>query len=310
MEKVSGHRGNASLLKIADVVPILKNGDRGIPSNYQPVALTSHLIKVFEKVLRKYTVAYLEENRLFNSGQRGFRLGRSCLSQLNAHFDHITRLLESGQNVDVVHLDFAKVFDTVAFLATMRKHHSIGISGKLGQWVYSFLTQRKQAVIVNGAKSNPSEISPGVPQGSVLEPLSFLVLVGNIDKEMTPTFVSSFTDDTRVAKGINSVEDMETLQLDLQSIHEWAEENMEFNFPKFETLRYSNDDDIKESIFYKTKCNEKMQIAEQAKDLGIIMSSSGNFKQHIRTMVHVAQQLCGWILRTFSTRKKDPMLLL
>ena len=121
------------LLKIADGVPIFKNGDRGIPSNYRPVALTSHLIKVFEKVLRKYIVAYMEENRLFNSGQHGFRLGRSCLSQLIAHFDHITRLLESGQNVDVVYLDFAKAFDKVDFLVTIRKLHSIGISGKLGQ---------------------------------------------------------------------------------------------------------------------------------------------------------------------------------
>ena len=299
------------LLKIADVVPIFKNGNRGVPSNYRPVALTSHLIKVFEKVLRKYIAAYMEENRLFNSGQHGFRLGRSCLSQLIAHFDHITRLLESGQNLDVVYLDFAKAFDNVDFLVTMRKLHSIGISGKLGQWVYSFLTKRKQAVIVNGTKSNLSEVSSGVPQGSVLGPLLFLVLIGGIDKDITSTFVSSFADDTRMAKGISSVEDVETLQLDLQSIYEWAEENnIEFNFPKFETLRYGNDDDIKENTFYKTRCNEKIKIVEHAKDLGIIMSSSGNFKQHIRTMVDAAQQLCGWILRTFSTRKKDPMLLL
>ena len=144
----------------------------------------------------------------------------------------------------------------------------------------------------------------------MLGPLLFLVLIGDIDKDITSTFVSSFADDTRVVKGISSVEDVETLQLDLQSIYEWAEENIEFNFPKFETLRYGNDDDIKENTFYKTKCNEKIKIVEHAKDLGIIMSSSGNFKQHIRTMVDAAQQLCGWILRTFSTIKKDPILLL
>ena len=124
-------------------------------------------------------------------------MGRSCLRQLIAHFDHITRLLESGQNVDVVYLDFAKAFDKVDFLVTMRKLHSFGISGMLGQWVYSFLTERKQAVIVNGAKSNLSEVSSGVPQGSVLGPLLFLVLIGDIDKDITSTFVSSFADDTK-----------------------------------------------------------------------------------------------------------------
>ena len=140
----------------------------------------------------------------------------------------------------------------------------------------------------------------------MLGPLLFLVLIGDIDKDITSTFVSSFADDTRVAKGTSSVEDVETLPLDLQSIYEWAEENnMEFNFPIFETLRYGNDDDIN-NTFYKTKCNEKIKIVEHAKDLGIIMSRSGNFKQHIRTMVDAAQQLCGWILRTFSTRKKIP----
>ena len=300
-----------SLLKIADIVPIFKNGNCGIPSNYRPVALTSHLIKVFEKVLRKYIVAYMEENRLFNSGQHGFRLGRSCLSQLIAHFDHITRLLESGQNVDVVYLDFAKAFDKVDFLVTMRKLHSIGISGKMGKWIYSFLTDRKQAVIVNGTKSSLSDVRSGVPQGSVLGPLLFLVLIGDIDKGIRSSFVSSFADDTRVSKGIRSVGDVEALQSDLQSIYKWADENnMEFNFHKFESLRYGNNDGIKESTSYRSKCNEGIKTVDHAEDLGITMSSSGNFRQHISTMIDAAQQLSGWVLRTFTTRKRDLMLLL
>ena len=105
------------------------SGSRGVPANYRPVALTSHLIKLFEKIVRKQMVAYMEENELFNPRQHGFRQGRSCLSQLIAHFDHITQLLETGQNVDVVYLDFAKAFDKVNFLVIMRKLHSISISG-------------------------------------------------------------------------------------------------------------------------------------------------------------------------------------
>ena len=127
------------LLKTANIVPIHKGKSRGDPANYRPVALTSHLIKLFEKILKKHMVAYMEENNLFNPGQHGFRLGRSCLSQLIAHYDHITRLLESGQNVDVIYIDFAKAFDKVDYLVTMKKLKGMGISGKLGRWLQSSL---------------------------------------------------------------------------------------------------------------------------------------------------------------------------
>ena len=224
-------------LKIANVVPIHKGGNRGEPANYRPVALTSHLIKLFERVLRNHIVAYMEENNLFNKSQHGFRHGRSCLSQLIAHFDHITQLLENEQNVDVVYLDFAKAFDKVDFLATMRKLHSLGISGKVGRWIYEFLTNRKQAVIVNGTTGTLFEVKSGVPQGSVLGPLLFLVLISDIDEEIAPSFLSSFADDTRVAKGITNEEDVEALQTDLQAIFKWSDENnMKFNYTKFECL--------------------------------------------------------------------------
>ena len=95
------------LLKTANIVPIHKGKSRGDPANYRPVALTSHLIKLFEKILKKHIVAYMEENNIFNPGQHGFRLGRACLSQLIAHYDHITRLMESGHNVDIIYIDFA-----------------------------------------------------------------------------------------------------------------------------------------------------------------------------------------------------------
>ena len=256
-------------------------------------------------------VAYMEENELFNPGQHGFRQGRSCLSQLIAHYDHITQLLESDQNVDVVYLDFAKAFDKVDFLVTMRKLHNIGISGKLGRWIYSFLTKRKQAVLVNGVKGNLSEVKSGVPQGSVLGPLLFLVLISDIDQEITSTFLSSFADDTGVAKGITMTEDVEALQSDLQAIYKWSEENnMEFNFQKFECLRYGNNNEIKDSTCYTTQTGDSIRAVEHVKDLGIAMSSSGTFKEHIKNVTDAAINLCGWTLRTFKTRQRIPMLTL
>ena len=96
----------------------------------------------------------MEENNLINPGQHGFRTGRSCLSQLLAHFETITQILEEGDNVDVIYLNFSKAFDKVDFLVTLRKIKNLGITGNIGKWIYSFLTDRTQSVIVNGMKSS------------------------------------------------------------------------------------------------------------------------------------------------------------
>ena len=122
------------LLKTANSVPVHKRKNWGDPANYRPVALTSHLIKQFENILKKHIVAYLEENNIFNHGQHGFRLGVSCLSQLIAHYDHITRLLESGQNVDVIYIAFAKAFHKVDYLVTMKKAEGHVHRVYLGNW--------------------------------------------------------------------------------------------------------------------------------------------------------------------------------
>ena len=299
------------LLKTANVIPIHKGKSQGIPANYRPVALTSHLIKLFEKVIRKYIVSFMEENELFNPGQHGFRLGRSCLSQLIAHYDHITQLLEKGQNVDVIYLDFAKAFDKVDFLITMKKLHDMGITGKLGRWIHSFLTNRTQTVVVNGVKSHPASVNSGVPQGSVLGPLLFLVLIGDIDREVASAFVSSFADDTRAAKGIRTQDDTKALQTDLGSIYKWAEENnMMFNFQKFECLRYGGNTELKATTKYTTMNGDNITVMDHAKDLGVTMSSSGTFRQHISNVTNTAYQLSGWVLRTFRTRHRIPMLTL
>ena len=299
------------LLKTANVVPIHKGGGRGLPANYRPVALTSHLIKIFEKVLRKYLVAYMEENNLFNPGQHGFRNGRSCLSQLIAHFDHITHLLETGQNVDVVYLDFAKAFDKVDFMVTMRKLHNLGVSGRLGRWIHSFLTNRKQTVVVNGVKCGLSDVKSGVPQGSVLGPLLFLILIGDIDQEVVSAFVFSFADDTRAAKAISTEEDVKALQDDLQAIYRWSDDNnMDFNFPKFECLRYGRNNELKSSTHYYSKSGEVIRDVQHAKDLGVVMSSDGSFSKHISSVIETAKQMSGWVLGTFRTRDRTPMLSL
>ena len=300
-----------NILKTANIVPIHKGGSRGEAKNYRPVALTSHIIKIFEKVLRKHIVCHLEENQLLNPRQHGFRAGRSCLSQLLSHFETITKILEDGDNVDVIYLDFAKAFDKVDFLVTLRKIKHIGINGNIGKWLYSFLTGRTQTVIVNGTGSSPSEVKSGVPQGSVLGPLLFLILLGDIDKSVASAFVSSFADDTRVGHRIKDASDVMTLQEDLRAIYEWSvENNMTFNSEKFECIRYGKRKNFHETTGYLSDVNSSITPKDQINDLGVLTSSNCQFKSHIENVTKSANKLCGWILRTFKTRAPKLMVLL
>ena len=299
------------ILKSAHVVPIYKGDCRGTPKNYRPIALTSHLIKVFEKVIRKKLVQYMESYQLFNPSQHGFRFGRSCLSQLLSHYDRILELLEAGGNVDVVYLDFAKAFDKVDFGITLKKLNSMGISGKVGHWVYSFLTNRTQTVLVNGNRSRKADVLSGVPQGSVLGPLLFLILIGDIDKDVVVAFLSSFADDTRVGSRISCEEDTQTLQTDLESVYNWTtENNMELHGSKFELLRYGVNDDLRSGTHYKSNIGSVIEEKDQVKDLGVTMHRSGSFSPQIIKLVVEGKKQCGWILRTFITRQATPMLTL
>lgn len=298
--------------KSANVIPIHKGGSKAIPKNYRPIALTSHLIKIFEKVIRNALVSYLEKYNLLNMSQHGFRIGRSCISQLLEHFDKITRLLEEGHDVDIVYVDFAKAFDKVDINIAMRKIRSLGITGILADWIECFLKNRTQQVIVNSAKSSSEYVLSGVPQGSVLGPLIFLILIGDIDKDIAQSFLSSFADDTRIGRQIDNIEDRNALQKDLETVYTWCNSNnMAFNSDKFEHMSYKASN--KQPEFkpeYTDNTGKTIQTSENVKDLGVYMSSNASFNHHINVTASKARQMCGWILRTFTTRAKLPMLTL
>ena len=134
-----------------------------LPKRYRPISLTSHLIKIFERVIRKHIVKYLETNNLLNQGQHRFRSGRSCLTQLIDHYDRVLHQCETGANVDVIYLDFAKAFDKVNHNILLSKIRNMGTGGKVGIWLYAFLKNRYQVIVTKKSMSEKSNVIFGVP---------------------------------------------------------------------------------------------------------------------------------------------------
>ena len=219
--------------------------------------------------------------------------------------------LEKGHNVDTVYLDFSKAFDKVDHSIIITKLQSLGIGGKLIKWIYSFLCGREQIVIVNGEKSNKVLVKSGVPQGSVIGPLIFILMIGDIDSDIKYSFLSSFADDTRLLKVIEDTIDTFKLQHDLNVVYKWAETNkMKLNGKKFEQLSFGiNTQTMNHSLYFDDQGN-KIVSKDAVRDLGVTMDVDGTFTTHINKLVSKVNELSGWILRTFQSREKDVLLTL
>ncbi len=299
------------LLKHGLITPIYKSGPKTEPKNYRPVALTSHIIKIFERILVKQLTNYLSEHSLYNEGQHGFRSGRSCVSQLLQHRMNILRALEEGEGADVIYLDFSKAFDKVKHSILMKKLEHIGIRGNIHKWIENFFTERSQSVIVEGCQSKQSLVRSGVAQGSVIGPLLFLIYISDIDHTIQYCTTTSFADDTRLMGIIRSEEDYGRIREDLKTICSWAEANsMTFNSSKFELLRYRSYTNEIDNEQYTTPEGGVIVQKKQTRDLGVTVSDDACFDQQITDIVAKARKNMGWILRTFRTREETALVTL
>ena len=157
-------------------------------------------------------VEYLEANSLLTDKQHGFRANRSCLTQMLGHFDDIYEGFTRGEDTDSIYLDYAKAFDKVDLNLLIHKLKKYGFHGKLIEWIKSFLFDREQVVVLNGVHSDIAKVLSGVPQGSVLGPLLFILFINDLEQVVASSRVSFFADDTRVSKQIGCFEDCELLQ--------------------------------------------------------------------------------------------------
>ena len=295
------------------IVPIFKKGSKTDAQNYRPVSLTSHLIKVFERVMRNALVKYLEDNHLLSKHQHGFRKSKSCVTQLLAHIDTILEMLSEGANADVIYLDFAKAFDKVSHKILLKKIENLGINGKVLTWLKSFLSNRYQSVTVEGELSFLHLVLSGVPQGTVLGPLLFIIFIDDLYEVVKHSIARSLADDTRLTKAVKSHEDQLNLQADLEAVIKWsADNNMELHEGKFELLQHGKDTQFKgtEGHSYHLSNGHALANSKTVKDLGITIDESLGWSTHINNVSKQASQTSAWVLRTFTTRQPFPLMTL
>ena len=204
------------------IASLYKKGPSNIPANYQPVSLTSVVSKMLEHIIFSSTMKHLNSHKILTPSQHGFRSKRSCETQLIATIQGIAKNLKSGKDlVDVILLDSAKAFDKVPFQRLLLKSSFYGIRDNTLQWISSFLHGRTQQVLVDGCTSEKLNILSGVPQGTILGPLLFLIYVNDLPTVCKSSKATLFANDTLFYSHIANDGDSIKLQEDLTALEDW-----------------------------------------------------------------------------------------
>jgi Reverse transcriptase (RNA-dependent DNA polymerase)/Endonuclease-reverse transcriptase len=288
--------------KVANVTPIFKKGRKSDPENYRPVSLTSVSCRIMEGVLKDHIVSHLEKHGLVKNSQHGFTRGRSCASNLLCFLEKVTAAMDNGDSVDVVYLDFAKAFDTVPHERLKKKLKAHGIRGTLLNWIAAWLDGRKQRVVLNGRESSWAEVLSGVPQGSVLGPLLFLIFINDLDAAVSiADWLLKFADDTKAARVANSDEDRLGLQRALDGLVNWTETwGMRFNVKKCKVMHLGRRNPKHDYLM----AGAVLDKTREEKDLGVIISDSLKPAAQCAQAAKTAQTVLGQISRAFQYRDK------
>ena len=284
-------------LKLARVVPIFKSGSRGDVSNYRPISLLDSFSKVYEKLMHNRVVDFMESNQSFHELQYGFRSGRSCEHALLTAQNYILHSLNKQQISLLLLIDFSKAFDMVEHSILLKKLECYGIRGTALKWFESYLSNREQFVSVNGVDSTKKAIKFGVPQGSILGPLLFVIYINDMPKICHLAKFILYADDANIILRGNSMHEIEQQLSELiLALTKWIASNgLKLNLKKTNYMLFSKRKIVNtRGIFIN---NTKIEQKSECRFLGVIIDDKLCWAQHIKAMKAKMSRYVGIMYR-------------
>ena len=299
--------------KCANVTPIFKKGSKLNPGNYRPISLTCIICKIMESVIKDSLVEHLTKNNLIFNSQHGFMSKKSCLTNLLEYLKNVYEYIDQGHSVDVIYLDFAKAFDKVphARLSSVLQAH--GVAGEAVNWIDNWLEGRQQRVVLNGEKSEWLPVTSGVPQGSVIGPILFVIFINPLDRviDQLATILSKFADDTKAGRVINCEVDRDLLQNAIDILLKWSEDwLMVFNASKCKVIHFGkNNPKYSYTMGGFAPGGTVLESTKEEKDVGVIISDTLKPSSQCAAAARKANQVLGQMSRSFHYRDRFTWIL-
>ena len=286
--------------KLANVVPIPKSiSQKTSPSGYRPISLLPIVSKIFEKHIHLFISDYLAEYHPIACNQWGFQPQRSCTTTLLTTTYDWYGTMDKGKDVLAVFFDFQKAFDSVPHGPLITKLQNTGLHPHLIMWVKSYLTNRSQRVVVNGSESETIDVISGVPQGSVFGPLLFLIYVNDLCAITlsTGSKVTKYADDLVLHMVVDAETAFIGLQKDIDNIVQWSRSNkVKLNKSKCKVMLFSHKRHAMPPVFIE---NEQIEQVYTYKYLGVTITPTLKWDEHIDQLCLRAKKLLGYLYRIF-----------
>ena len=280
----------------ASVHPVYKGGNLKQPENYRLISLTCICCKLMERILTCSITAYLEESNQFSRFQFGFRNHLSCESQLIMLCQDTFSALDHKHSVDLAFIDFSKAFDKVSHYHLIRKLETYNLDKKVIEWIKAFLLNRTQSVVVDNCHSDEIQVTSGVPQGSVLGPILFLLYINDLPDRINCS-IRMYTDDV-LYTDVSDMDSTHKLQANLDALLKWCIDwKMTVNVNKCAVMRMSrNKCAIVPKYFFN---NSVIPVVEEFKYLGVFISNTCSWQRHIQYVTSRGNQMLRFVKRNF-----------